>query len=89
MDSGFALLARPGMTMKNCAWDRLVRPTGKSVRLSDCGVSISRCKNISLVPSDKSVALIPAFRAERGALANVINAERDAVDADALSDERC
>jgi hypothetical protein len=46
-------------------------------------------ENISLVPSGKSGALVRASRAERGALANVINAERDAVDADALSDERC
>jgi hypothetical protein len=45
-------------------------------------------KNISLVPSGKSGALVRASRAERGALANVINAERDAVDADAPNDER-
>jgi len=74
--------------MKECASDRLVRPTGKSVRLSDCGVSISGCRNISLVPSGKSDALSRASRAERGALANVINAERDAVDADTLLDEQ-
>jgi hypothetical protein len=67
---------------------RRLRPTGKSVRLSDCGVSISRRRNISLVPSGKSDALSRASRAGRGALANVINAERDAVDADTLLDEQ-
>jgi len=41
-------------------------------------------KNILLAPSGKSDALIRTSRAERGALANVINAARDAVDADAL-----
>jgi hypothetical protein len=44
-------------------------------------------KNISLVPSGKSGALSRASRAERGALANVINAARDAVDAKARFDE--
>jgi hypothetical protein len=51
-------------------------------------VSISRSKNISLVPSGNSGALVRASRAERGALANVINAERDAVDAEVLLDEQ-
>jgi hypothetical protein len=55
---------------------------------SNCGVSSTACKNISLTPSGKSVALSRASRAERGALANVINAARDAVDAEAPNDER-
>jgi hypothetical protein len=41
-------------------------------------------KNISLNTSGKSGALVRASRPERGALRNVINAGRDAVDADAL-----
>jgi hypothetical protein len=65
------------------------RPTSKSDRPCNCGVSRSSAKNISLVPSGKSEALSRASRAEGGALANVINAERDAMDADAPSDERC
>jgi hypothetical protein len=60
-------------------------PSGGPSRI----LSIPSAKNISLVPSGKSGALSRASRAERGALANVINAARDAVDADALSDERC
>src|ERR1700712_2099445 len=51
-------------------------------------VSSPFSKNISLVPSGKSEALSRASRAERGALANVINAARDAVDAEALLDEQ-
>jgi hypothetical protein len=43
----------------------------------------SPSQNISLNMSGKSGALSRASRAERGALRNVINAERDAVDADA------
>jgi len=50
-------------------------------------LSIPPCKNISLVPSGKSDALSRASRAERGALANVINAARDAVDSKARFDE--
>jgi hypothetical protein len=46
-------------------------------------------ENIPLVPSGKSAALIRASRAERGALANVINAARDAMDAEARFDEAC
>jgi hypothetical protein len=41
-------------------------------------------KDISLATSGKSVALTRAVSCHRGALANVNNAERDAVDADAL-----
>jgi hypothetical protein len=44
-------------------------------------------KNIWLAPSGKSGALSRASRAERGALANVINAARDAVDVKARFDE--
>jgi hypothetical protein len=51
-------------------------------------VSILSAKNIPLVPSGKSDAWSRASRAGRGALANVINAERDAVDADTLLDEQ-
>jgi hypothetical protein len=50
---------------------------------SGCFASRPLRKNISLVPSGKSAALSRASRTERGALANVINAARDAVDADA------
>ena len=65
-------------------WSRSVCPRGKSAT----GLSIPPCENISLVPSGKSGALSRASRAERGALANVINAARDAVDAEALLDEQ-
>jgi hypothetical protein len=51
-------------------------------------VSSLVCKNIFLSPSGKSDALSRGSRAERGALANVINAARDAVDAEALLDEQ-
>jgi hypothetical protein len=44
------------------------------------------CKNISLVPSGKSRAQSRASFPTRGALANVINAGTDAVDAEALLD---
>jgi hypothetical protein len=51
-------------------------------------LSSPRAKNISLNTSGKSDALSRASWAERGALANVINAARDAVDAEAPNDER-
>jgi hypothetical protein len=52
------------------------------------GLSRPVRKNISLVPSGKSDALSRASRAERGALANVINAARDAMDAEAHETKR-
>src|SRR6476469_5713897 len=58
-------------------------PDGQISSPRNCGVSSHSAKNISLNASGKSDALIRTSRAERGALANVINAERDAVDADA------
>ena len=58
----------------------LICPSGDPARI----VSSPLPKNISLVPSGKSGALSRASRAEGGALANVINAARDAVDAEAL-----
>ena len=45
-------------------------------------------KNIPLVPSGKSRALIRASFPTQGALANVINEGWDAVDAEALLDEQ-
>jgi hypothetical protein len=60
--------------------DRVICPSGSfAARLSS-----PFCKNISLAPSGKSDALIRPSCPERGALRNVINAGRDAVDADAL-----
>ena len=53
-------------------------PTGKSV----IWLSSPSAKNISLAPSGKSVALTRAVSRHRGALANVINAAGDAMDAD-------
>ena len=50
----------------------------------DLGRPVPPAKNISLSPSGKSGALLRASCPERGALRNVINAGRDAVDADAL-----
>jgi hypothetical protein len=67
-----------------CDGSRLICPSG-NFRM---GLSIPLRKNISLSPSGKSGALGCASRAERGALANVINAARDAVDAEALLDEQ-
>jgi len=55
----------------------LICPTGKSlIWLSSPGG-----KNISLAPSGKSSLQLPPSHPERGALRNVINAGRDAVDA--------
>jgi hypothetical protein len=51
-------------------------------------LSSPSCKNIPLAPSGKSVALTRAVSSHRGALANVINAAGDAVDADARFDEQ-
>ena len=66
-----------------CAF-RLACPTGKSVIWPS-----SPCvKNISLAPSGKSVALTRVVSSHRGALANVINAARDAVDVDARLTKR-
>jgi hypothetical protein len=56
----------------------LACPTGKSL----IWLSSPCAKNISLAPSGKSVALTRAVSSHRGALANVINAAGDAVDAD-------
>jgi hypothetical protein len=64
---------------------QLICPTGGPAKI----LSIPSAKNISLAPSGKSGAMSRASRAERGALANVINAARDAMDADAPNDERC
>jgi hypothetical protein len=75
--------------VRNCALGRddiwkWFCPTGKSVT----GLSSPSAKNISLAPSGKSVALTRAVSGHRGALANVINAAGDAMDADAQLDER-
>jgi len=51
---------------------------------ADLGRPVPLGENISLSPSGKSGAFLCASRPERGALRNVINAGRDAVDADAL-----
>jgi hypothetical protein len=51
-------------------------------------LSSPSAKNISLVPSGKSKAWSRASRAERGALANVINAASDAVDAEVRKTKR-
>ena len=67
----------------SCAFG-LACPTGKSV----IWLSSPCAKNISLAPSGKSVALARPVSRHRGALANVINAGKDAVDAEALLDER-
>jgi hypothetical protein len=72
----------------NAGDDASALPDGQISSPSNCGVSGAAGKNISLVPSGKSGALGCASRAERGALANVINAARDAVDAEALLDEQ-
>jgi hypothetical protein len=75
------VMAGPRLTSsKSDDWDC---PTGKSGRRLRIRLSTPCAKNISLVPSGKSGALSRASRAERGALANVINAARDAVDAEA------
>jgi hypothetical protein len=58
-------------------------PTGKSV----VWLSSPAAKNISLAPSGKSVALTRAVSSHRGALANVINAAGDAMDAGSAFDE--
>jgi hypothetical protein len=50
----------------------------------DLGGPVPPGKNIPLSPSGKSGALLRTSRPERGALRNVINAGRDAMDADAL-----
>ena len=55
-------------------------PTGKSL----VSLSSPSAKNIPLSTSGKSLALTRAVSCHRGALRNVINAERDAVDANAL-----
>jgi hypothetical protein len=49
----------------------------------DLGRPVPSRKNISLAPSGKSSLQLAPSRPERGALRNVINAGRDAVDADA------
>jgi hypothetical protein len=64
---------------------KLICPTGMRAEI----VSSAFCKNIPLNTSGKSAALVRASRPERGALRNVINAGRDAVDADARFDETC
>jgi len=51
---------------------------------ADLGGPVPPRENIPLSPSGKSGALLRTSRPERGALRNVINAGRDAVDADAL-----
>jgi hypothetical protein len=56
----------------------LIYPTGKSVVIF---LSSPICKNISLNPSGKSLLQLPPSCPKRGALRNVINAGRDAVDA--------
>jgi hypothetical protein len=51
---------------------------------ADLGRPVSLRKNISVLPSGKSGAFLRVSCPERGALRNVINAGRDAMDADAL-----
>src|SRR5260370_41734799 len=62
----------------------LICPTGKSVVF----LSSPICKNISLNPSGKSLLQLPPSCPKRGALRNVINAGRDAVDAGSAGDEQ-
>src|SRR6476660_3237404 len=59
---------------------KLICPTGTGAEI----VSSPSRENISLSPSGKSGALVRMSCPERGALRNVINAGRDAMDADAL-----
>jgi hypothetical protein len=59
---------------------RLICPTGGRVM----GLSSPLCKNIPLSPSGKSSLQARPVLSHRGALRNVTNAGRDAVDADAL-----
>jgi hypothetical protein len=54
---------------------------------SDCGVSSLFCKNISVFTKCKSGYMICHPDPLRGALRNVINAGRGAVDADGAFDE--
>jgi hypothetical protein len=60
--------------------------TGKSVRLYKGRLSSPSSKNISVFPKCKSSYDLPSHP-ERGALRNVINAGRVAVDEDGASDE--
>jgi hypothetical protein len=63
----------------------LICPTGKSVVVF---LSSPLCKNISLNPSGKSSLELPPSCLEGGALANVINAGWDAMDAEARLTKR-
>jgi hypothetical protein len=65
----------------------ICHPTGKSLRLCNCGVSSPHCKDISVFPKCKSSYMICDPVPHRGALRNVINAGRGAVDAEGAPDE--
>jgi hypothetical protein len=62
-------------------------PTGKSERPWQIYLSSPRCKNIFLRASGKSLLQLAPSCPERGALRNVINAGRDAMDAGGVEDE--
>jgi hypothetical protein len=62
-------------------------PTGKSLRLCNCGVSSPFGKNISVFPKCKSGYMICRPVPKEGRFAIVTNAGRDAVDADGAFDE--
>ncbi len=72
-------LRRPRIALRSIRATGPICPTGKSVVVF---LSSPICKNISLNPSGKSL-----LQPKRGALRNVINAGRDAVDAGGASDE--
>src|SRR5260370_27946066 len=77
-------LRRPRIALRSIRATGPICPTGKSVVVF---LSSPICKNISLNPSGKSLLQLPPSCPKRGALRNVINAGRDAVDAGGASDE--
>jgi hypothetical protein len=55
MDSGFALSARPGMTVRKSAARRPICPTGKSMPVRAFALSSLAGKNISVFPKSNQV----------------------------------
>jgi hypothetical protein len=70
--------------MRQAAW----LPDGQISPRYDCGVSSPFSKNISVFPNPKSALMIRRPASLEGRFAIVTDARRDAVDADALRDER-
>src|SRR6266478_9978122 len=76
--------------MANQIWQfglRQINPTGKSLLIFRNGVKPRLQKYFCFLPTQIS-SLIRTSRSDRGALRNVINVERDAVDAGSARDER-